>query len=69
MKGYSTLPRSHEWEPHMQFSVIPRTSIFEESLAPLQKIKSLYCMHLQTHLYELNATPRLIFKQSLTSLH
>ena len=41
MKGFFTLSRSPELEPHhqMQFSVIPKTSLFGR-LAPLQEIQS-----------------------------
>ena len=44
IKGYSTLPRSPQIEPHYQleFSVMPRTSFFRVNLNPLNRVKSMY---------------------------
>ena len=46
MKGYSTLPRSPELEPHhqIQFSIIPRTILFGKDSYPplLQEIQSAF---------------------------
>ena len=44
MKGYSTLHRAPELEPHhqVQFSVISRILFREEDLIPYQRMQSAY---------------------------